>query len=120
MLQFHFITFRSLLYRTCTSSYAFTFISFNGGQAIETYNGDRSHDDLAQYIEDSIKKYLPSADSLPPITPEPDSEATQQRLGARSFNTAGEVLVLNSIEQFDATIADGPLFVKMYAPWWVL
>lgn len=98
-------------------SHLFLYLRYNDGLKVETYNGDRSHDDLARYIDDSIKKYLPSTDSLPETTPEPDSKVAQNRLGARSFNTAGEVRVLNGLEQFDATLSEGPLFVKMYAPW---
>jgi len=83
---------------------------------MDTYNGDRSHDDLVQYIDEGIKKYLSSEDELPRNL-EQDSGDTQKALETRSVNTAGEVAHLNGVAEFDAALAEGPLFVKMFAPW---
>ncbi|KAF8311586.1 thioredoxin-domain-containing protein [Clavulina sp. PMI_390] len=90
---------------------------YSAGKQIDIYQGDRSFAHLSQYIDESIKQHLPSPDTLPEATPEVETEPSQSRLGARSYNLAGELLVLNSVEQFDAAVAEGPLFVKMYAPW---
>lgn len=72
-------------------------------------------------MDDNITKHLPSVDALPiPLTgTSEETEVAQEQLGARAINTAGEVNVINGITEFDAALAAGPLFVKMYAPWCV-
>ncbi|KAF9518405.1 hypothetical protein BS47DRAFT_1325399 [Hydnum rufescens UP504] len=76
---------------------------YQDGQAMETYNGDRSLEDVSEYIDEHVRVFTrreisPGATS--PIVP----------------NALGHVVQLTDTT-FGAAVAEGPLFVKMFAPW---
>lgn len=78
---------------------------FQDGKKIREYAGDRSHDDLAKFVDDAAAEYAKSAVESAP--PSPD---------APHLNPDGSVLVLTP-DSFEKAIAEGPAFVKFYAPW---
>jgi hypothetical protein len=67
------------------------------------YNGDRSFEDVSEYIDEHVREFARRAmtsGSPSPIVPNP----------------LGRVLQLTD-NTFSAATAEGPIFVKMFAPW---
>ncbi|QRV87234.1 thioredoxin [Ceratobasidium sp. AG-Ba] len=79
---------------------------FQDGKKLREYNGDRTHDDLSKFVDEAVAEFTKSTTETAP------SSGTE----TPHLNTDGSVLVL-SPDTFEKTLAEGPAFVKFYAPW---
>jgi hypothetical protein len=87
---------------------------YHDGTLQATYVGLRSHERIVNFIEKQTGMSVPSPGSQPPDPPTNDLEITRTER-----NPHGEVLALTP-ETFSSVIADGGVFVKFFAPWWVI
>jgi hypothetical protein len=87
---------------------------YHDGTLQATFVGSRTHERIVNFIKEQTWISEPSPDSPPPDPPNNDLETT--RTGR---NPHGEVLSLTP-ETFSSVIADGGVFVKFFAPWWVV
>lgn len=97
---------------------------YRNGEFIDTFNGGRDYDVLQDYI----KKYaeptstpLPLSTTtiftVPPIT-KPE-EILHIQTSRPAVNPSGSVLLLNP-NNFQEVIDQGSIFIKFFAPWYVL
>jgi hypothetical protein len=86
---------------------------YHDGTLQATFAGSRSHERIVNFIKEQTGMSEPSPGSPPPDPPNNDLEMI--RTGR---NPHGEVLSLTP-ETFSSVIADGGVFVKFFAPWWV-
>ncbi|TFK35040.1 protein disulfide isomerase [Crucibulum laeve] len=84
-----------------------TLLMFEDGKIVDQYKGNREMDDLKVFIKRHIKDTPPPPQVAPPFEPE---------LPRPILNPAGELLVVTG-KTFPTIIAQGPTFVKFYAPW---
>jgi hypothetical protein len=79
-----------------------------------TFQGLRSHERLVDFIKEHTGVSGPSRSPQQPELPEFDLETSHS-----GRNPHGEVLTLTP-ETFPSVIEDGDVFVKFFAPWWVI
>ncbi|KAF8719074.1 hypothetical protein AX14_011491 [Amanita brunnescens Koide BX004] len=92
---------------------------FSSGAVLETFNGDRE----LSIIKDFLHKHAPTPSPPPPSTPSSKTDAkTDIQLEPEPephfpiLNPSGKVLSLDPTT-FHSTLAQGPMFVKFFAPW---
>jgi thiol-disulfide isomerase/thioredoxin len=78
-----------------------------------TFEGVRSHERIVNFIKEHTGVSEPSRDVPPPELPENDLQTPHN-----DKNPHGEVLALNP-ETFPSVVANGNVFIKFFAPWWV-
>ncbi|KAB5592742.1 Protein disulfide isomerase [Ceratobasidium theobromae] len=78
---------------------------YQNGKKIKDYAGDRTYDNLSSFIDQHVAEYVQSTTSQSTISS-----------GSANLNPNGVVLPLSS-NIFEKTLAEGPTFVKFYAPW---
>jgi hypothetical protein len=86
---------------------------YHDGAYQTTFEGVRSHERIVDFIEEWTAVSESSDDAPPPELPEQDLQTLNS-----DRNPHGEVLALNP-ETFPVVVADGNVFVKFFAPWWV-
>ncbi|KAG6329791.1 hypothetical protein ID866_9299 [Astraeus odoratus] len=103
---------------------------YRDGEFVEMFKGNREFQLLVDYlVEHAEPKPTPAPEPEPVVgeeepvvepTPEPIATPEPEPLHVQTprvdFNPAGEVAMLNA-QTFDRFLADGPVFVKFFAPW---
>lgn len=82
-----------------------------------TFAGARSHERIADFINEHTGVSEPSP-SAPPPPPPPSEVKLQTQTSISERNPHGEVLALTP-ETFPSVVAGGDVFVKFFAPWCV-
>lgn len=98
---------------------------YRNGDLVETYSGTRDLDKLQEYVEKHAEPTTPkpvATSTAPPIVVAPTATKAVEVLHVQTpradVNTAGAVLPLNP-NNFQEVLAQGPVFVKFFAPWYV-
>ena len=78
-----------------------------------TFEGARNHEHIVDFIKEHTEVSEPSRSEPPPELPEHDLQTPHSQR-----NPHGEVLALTP-ETFPDVVANGDVFVKFFAPWWV-
>ncbi|CAA7270749.1 unnamed protein product [Cyclocybe aegerita] len=86
---------------------------YEDGKMVSQFKGAREMDALKKFIKGHVKEE--PAPPPPPPPPPPAPKAAQEP-PKPVLNTAGEVVTLTA-ETFGRTLAQGPAFVKFFAPW---
>jgi thiol-disulfide isomerase/thioredoxin len=88
---------------------------YHDGALRVTFTGMRNYDGIVNFIKEHTGVSDPSRSAPLPEVPEPEHDL-QSPHGER--NPHGEVLALTP-ETFPSVVANGDVFVKFFAPWWV-
>ncbi|KAG6816905.1 hypothetical protein H0H87_001858 [Tephrocybe sp. NHM501043] len=83
---------------------------YNKGEEVGKYHGGRDLSDLHKFVNRHAEGIAP-----PPSAPSPPQKA-EDRDSKPQHNTAGELLTLTD-STFAQTLAQGPMFIKFFAPW---
>lgn len=94
---------------------------WKNGEFVETYDGDRDLEKLQVYIEKHAESSTPK---VAPTSTEPTAvvvstkaaEVLHIQTPRAGVNTAGAVLKLDPTN-FKDVLAEGPTFIKFFAPW---
>ena len=78
-----------------------------------TFEGGRNHERIVDFIKEHTEMSEPSRSAPSPELPEHNLQTPRS-----DRNPHGEVLALNP-ETFPGVVANGDVFVKFFAPWWV-
>ncbi|KAF9076692.1 protein disulfide isomerase [Rhodocollybia butyracea] len=81
---------------------------YKDGVFVETFKGARDSERLTEFI----KRHAPP----PPPEAELQELEPETLASSANFNPSGDVLVLDE-SNFQSSMAEGPTFVKFYAPW---
>lgn len=87
---------------------------YRDGTLQATFEGLRSHERIVNFIKEHTGVSEPSRSAPPPELPEHDLQTPHT-----GQNPHGEVLALTP-ETFPSVVADGDVFIKFFAPWWVI
>ncbi|KAG6915044.1 hypothetical protein DXG01_013774 [Tephrocybe rancida] len=87
---------------------------FNKGEEVGHYNGPRDIPDLHDFINTHAEALAPKV--APPQKKEDNEKDAPPPELKSEINTTGEVLSLTDAT-FAQTLAQGPMFVKFFAPW---
>lgn len=86
---------------------------YHDGALQVTFEGARDYERIMHFIEEHTGVSKPSYTAPPPEVPEHDLQTSHNER-----NPHGEVLALTP-ETFASVVADGDVFIKFFAPWWV-
>jgi hypothetical protein len=99
---------------------------YRNGEFLDTYNANREFDLLVDYLAARAEPEgtpAPAVDSIEEeaiLTPLPTQIPTVDHLVIQSpraeANPSGEVVSLD-VQTFDSFLAQGPAFIKFFAPW---
>lgn len=105
---------------------------YRDGQFVDTYKKARDFELITAYLDEHIEpketstpEPTPTPVPSPPVVsvPTPDTREliaeTFKLPDEKTYNSAGNVVILNE-KSFTDTVAEGHVFVKFYAPWYVL
>lgn len=98
---------------------------YRDGQFVETYTRPRELDMLREYLSahaepTSVPSPTPSPTPLSPVITSPvEADEVPVALPPKVYNHAGIVTVLNE-KTFWEAVQEGHMFVKFYAPWYVI
>jgi hypothetical protein len=87
---------------------------YHDGVLQVTFEGARTYERVMLFIEEHTGASKPSYSVPPPELPEHDVQTLHNER-----NPHGEVLTLTP-DSFASVVADGDVFIKFFAPWWVL
>lgn len=89
---------------------------FNAGKIVKTFEGARDMPKLKAFLRENLPQEPPSANFNSNSDSKPDSNKEPETTKVSTLNPTGKVLSLNP-SSFGSTLAQGPLFVKFFAPW---
>ncbi len=94
--------------------------SYRDGVEIETYSEDRTLDKLTSYLETHSRAYIRDvSDAVVAGADGGSAQAGFSGAGAGGINERGESMPLDR-QGLEQAREKGPVFVKFYAPWWVM
>ena len=97
---------------------------YRKGELVETYDGSRDLEVLQEYIEKHAEPVTPktvptSTQSVVVAVPTTTKAVLHVQTPRADVNPSGTVLKLDSTN-FNDVLAKGPVFIKFFAPWYVL
>ncbi|KAF8624254.1 hypothetical protein AX15_005967 [Amanita polypyramis BW_CC] len=91
---------------------------FKAGKLINTFHGVREMSKLKAFLRENVPQEQSPSDSgtSPDSESKPNGDDEPEVTNTPSLNPTGKVLSLDP-STFESTLAQGPMFVKFYAPW---